>query len=287
MQRPWAILLEGVIGMEFPKGGLIGKTVHTARKIRSLQIPLHGASTGYFLVLSVFPGLLLILGLLRYTGLDVDHFAGFLGDLLPEALAEGAEELLFSAWQHSSGAVVSISAVTALWSASRGIYGLLTGLNAVYGLEENRGYFRTRAISMLYTFVFLLVLLLTLVLHVFGNSLLEILRMVDDPVVIFLTDHLNLRFFLLLGVQTLVFTLIFMVLPNRRSRFRDSLPGGLFASVGWLLFSEGFSLYVRHFPRYANVYGSVYTVALTLLWLYCCMSILFYGGALNRYWMQR
>ena len=273
--------------MEFPRGGLIGKTVHLVRGMRELRIPLHGANTSYFIVLSVFPGLLLVLSLLRCTGLTVEHLAGLLADYLPQPLREGAEELLFSAWQHSSGTVLGLSAVTALWSASRGIHGLLTGLNAVYGAAEDRGYFRTRAISMVYTFAFFLVLLLTLVLHVFGNSLIAVLTMIDNPMLIFLTDLLDLRIFLLLFVQTGIFTLMFMVLPNRRNRFRDSLPGGLASSLGWLVFSEGFSLYVKHFSGLTNVYGSVYTIALSMLWLYCCMSILFYGGVLNRYWMGK
>lgn len=277
----------GMMQMEFPKGGLIGKTVHLVRRVQGLKIPLHAANTGYFIVLSVFPALLLLLGLLRYTGLTVEHLTQLLTDFLPEALTDGAEELVFSTWQNTSGAIVGLSAVTALWSASRGIYGLLTGLNAVYGAAEDRGYFYIRLISVLYTFVFFLVLLLTLGLHVFGNSLISLLTMIDHPVLIFLTDFLDLRFFLLLFVQTLIFTLMFMVLPNRRNRFRESLPGGLFSSLGWMVFSEGFSLYVEHFNRYANVYGSVYTVALSMLWLYCCMAILFYGGALNRYLMER
>ena len=273
--------------MEFPRGGLIGKTVWLFRRVQGLKIPLHAANTGYFIVLSLFPALLLLLGLLRYTPLTAEHLMELLADFLPEALNDGAQELVFATWQNTTASLVGLSAVTALWSASRGIYGLLTGLNAVYGAEEDRGYFYTRGISMIYTFAFFLVLLLTLVLHVFGSSLVNFLTMVDHPVVIFVTDHLNLRFFLLLTVQTGVFTLMFMVLPNKRNRFRESLPGGLFSSLGWLVFSEGFSLYVERFPRYANVYGSVYTVALSMLWLYCCMSILFYGGALNRYLMER
>ena len=280
--------MEGVIPqMEFPKGGLIGRSVHLARQLRERKIPLHAAHTGYFIVLSVFPALLFLLGLLGHTALTVSDFAQLLEDLLPQALIDGVEDLLFSAWQNASGAMVGLSGLTALWSASRGIYGLLTGLNAVYGAEENRGYWYTRGISVVYTFAFFLVLLLTLGLHVFGNGLLGLLTMIDDPVVIFLTDHLNLRFFFLLGIQTLIFTLMFTVLPNRRNRFRESLPGGIFASAGWLVFSEGFSVYVQYFSRYANVYGSVYTVALSMLWLYCCMSILLWGGALNRYLMGR
>lgn len=272
---------------DFPKGGLIGKTVHAARAISELHIPIYAANSGYFIVLAVFPALLLILSLLRYTSLDVNTLVEFLSDFLPHALMEGAEELILSTYQNTSGAVIGLSAVTALWSASRGIYGLLTGLNAVYGVSEDRGYLYTRTISVVYTFLFLLVLLLTLALHVFGNSILGLLIMVDNPVVIFLTDLIDFRFFLLLGIQTLIFTLMFMALPNKRNRFWESLPGGVLASLGWLVFSDIFSIYVENFDRYSNFYGSVYAVALGMLWLYCCMSILFFGGALNRYLMEQ
>lgn len=272
---------------KFPKGGIIGKAVDAALVIKEKQIPLHAAYAGYFIILSLFPALLLILSILRYTGLQVENLIDLIGDFLPAALMDAAENLVYSTYQNSTGAVVGLSAVTALWSASRGIYGLLRGLNAIYDVAEDRGYIYTRGISLVYTFAFVLVVLLTLGLHVFGNAVVEILSMIDNPVLIFLLDLLDFRFVFLLVVQTLLFTLMFMVLPNRSNPFRESLPGGLFSSLGWLVFSEGYSFYGKVFPGYANVYGSVYTVAVSMLWLYFCLSILFYGAALNRYLMER
>lgn len=272
---------------EYPKGGIIGKAVHAAVTISQLHIPLHAAYAGYFLILSLFPALLLILSLLRYTGLQVESLIELIGDFLPAALLDAAEELVYSTYRNASGAVVGLSAVTALWSASRGVYGLLRGLNAIYGVSEDRGFLYTRGISVVYTFVFFLVLLLTLVLHVFGSSIIRLLTMVDNAVLIFLIDLIDLRFFLLLILQSLIFTLMFMALPNKRNRFLDSLPGGVLSSIGWLVFSDIYSIYVENFSSYANIYGSVYAVALSMLWLYCCLSILFYGGALNRYLMER
>ena len=147
--------------------------------------------------------------------------------------------------------------------------------------------FRTLFMT-LFAFTTFGVLLLTLVLHVFGNSIINLMRQVDNPVVIFFTDLIDLRFFLLLFLQSLVFTLMFMVLPNkRRSRFMESLPGGVLSSLGWLVFSDIYSIYVENFSKYSTIYGSVYGIAITMLWLYCCMSILFYGGALNRYLMDK
>ena len=76
---------------------------------------------------------------------------------------------------------------------------------------------------------------------------------------------------------------MYAALPNKRNSFRESLPGALLASVGWLVFSDLYSVYVENFSGYANIYGSVYALALSMLWLYFCISIVFYGGALNAY----
>lgn len=272
---------------QFPKGGIIGKAVHAAQTMHQKNIPLHAAYAAYFLILSIFPALLLVLSMLRYTGLTVEDLIWVIGDFFPQPLMETAEELVYSIYFHSSSTVVGVAAVTTLWSASRGMYGILRGLNAIYGVSEDRGYLYTRGISVVYTFLFLLVLLLTLVLHVFGNSILKMLTMVDNKVLIFLMDLVDFRFFLLLILQSLLFTLMFMTLPNKRNRFLDSLPGGVLSSLGWLVYSDLYSIYVEHFSNYANIYGSVYAIALCMLWLYCCMSILFYGGALNRYLMEK
>ena len=270
----------------FSKGGLLGKTHATWQQIQRLHIPIHAAHTGYFLILSLFPALVLILSVLSYTTLDVHNLLGFLEGLIPAALLPEAEFLIFNTYENTTKTVVGVSAVTALWSASRGIYGLIKGLNAIYRVPENRGYFQVRLISMAYTFLFLLVLVLTLVLHVFGTGLLQFLSESSFPFLRFLTGIVDLRFFLLVFLQTALFSAMFMALPNRKNSLGDSLPGAFLASIGWLIFSHLFSVYVEHSPAYGNIYGSVYAVALSMLWLYCCISIVFYGGVLNRMLME-
>jgi len=246
------------------------------KPITSLHIGVYASHTSFFMVLSLFPMLVLLMSLLRYTGLAVDTLTDILQGFIPDALMGAAKRLMRNTYQSTTGTVLSISALTALWSASRGIHGLITGLNAIYGVPENRGYFYTRSVSVVYTFLFLLVLLLTLVLNIFGNTLLRLFPAG------FISRVVDLRSILLLLVQTVLFTAVFMALPNRRNKFRHSLPGAVFAALGWMIFTQLYSVYVEHFAGLSNVYGSVYAVALSMLWLYCCISILFYGGALNR-----
>ena len=271
---------------EFPKGGIIGKLYHAVMTMKQQHIPLHAAYAAYFIILSMFPALLLLLSILRYTGLQIENLADLISDFLPAALTDMADELVYSTYFNASATVVGLSALTALWSASKGIYGLLRGLNAIYGVSVDRGYWYTRAISVLYTFALEVVILLTLVLHVFGNTIMSFLGSIDHPAVQLLLELLDLRFLLLLVLQSLLFTLMFMILPNRRNGFWESLPGGLLSCIGWMGFSNLYSVYVTNFPSYANIYGSVYAIAISMLWLYCCLEILFFGGALNRLLMK-
>ena len=257
---------------EYPKGGIIGKAVCLVREIRSLQVSLHAANACYFIVLAVFPALLLLLSLLRYTSLAVEQLTEMLYGFFPEVLAESAEELILLTYDHTSGTMLGVSAVAALWSASRGIYGVLTGLNAVYGRQEQRTYLHTRLNSMLYLFGFLVMLLLTLGVHVFGSRITGML---------FPGSSLNLEFPVLLILQTVFFAAMFAVLPSGKNGFGESLPGALLAALGWQIFSDLYSVYVEHFAPLSNIYGSVYAIALGMLWFYCCMSILLYGGILN------
>jgi membrane protein len=251
-----------------------------------MRISVHSAYTSFFLVLSLFPALMILVGVLGYTTLEAEDLLAVIGRILPQPLMPLAQRLLKGAYEATSAPLLSISAVTALWSASRGILGLKEGLNAVYGLREHRGYLITRGISVFYTLLFVAVLVLTLVLHVFGTTILDYLQMTTNPMLLFLMDAIDFRFFLLLLVQTALFTAMYAALPDRKPGWADSFPGAVLASLGWLVFSDLFSLYVEYFPLYANIFGSVYAAALGMLWLYFCVSIIFYGGALNRYLME-
>ena len=261
------------------KGTLAERVLHLWREQSRLRIPVYAASAGYFIVLSLFPMLVLLLGLLRYTGLSVDTLTGFLAGFVPQALMMAAKRLIRSTYQNTSGMVISLSVLVALWSASRGMYGLMQGLNTVYRREEKRSWLHVRWLSMVYTGLFLVVVLATLIVSVFGMTLVQ--RLPVSPFSLVLERIIGMRFIVLLFLQTALFTGMFMVLPSKGNSFFGSVPGALLASLGWLIFSDLYSWYMVRFTGYANIFGSVYALALSMLWLYICLCILFFGGAWN------
>ena len=265
------------------KGGLLGKLLRLLDWLDKMDIPRQAASTCYFICLAVFPALVLVLSLLHYTSLDVQNLTAVLDGVLPAALMPYARRLILNTYQNTNGAMISLSALFTLWSASRGVYGLLTGLNAVYGIQDDRSWLRTRLLCVGYTFAFLLVLAMTLAFHVFGRQVIAAFSRSPTPFLRFLADVIDLRFFLLLGLQTALFTAMFTVFPNHSRPAADSLPGALLASLGWLVFSNLFSLYIDYFGDHTHIYGQLYTMVLGMLWLYFCLCIVFFGGAVNRF----
>ena len=261
----------------------LARVVDMVLSLNRLDVPVYAANAAYFIILAAFPTVMLLLNLLSYTSLGGGALLEILEKVIPSALMPSITRLLTGMFASSSKTLVSVSALAALWAASRGIFGMLTGLNRIYNVQEDRGYVFTRLLSLVYTFLFLLVLLLTLALHVFGQTILAQLPQSDNPAMLLLLRVISSRFLVLLLLQTALFTAMFMFLPNRRNKFLPSLHGALLASLGWQLFSDFFSLYVEHFSNFSTVYGSLSAVAIAMLWLYTCVAIVFYGGALNKY----
>ncbi len=255
--------------------------------LRPMQIPLHSAYTTFFLILSLFPFLLLFLGTLRYTSLDAGDLMDIVAGWLPQKLVPPVRMLVESSYRHSSKTLLSISALATLYSASRGMFGLRNGLNAVYALSGRKGLIRRRGLSLVYTTALLLLLVLTLGLFLLASSLLDFLCMTTSPALLLLMRLIDLRWLLMAALQSLLFALMYAWLPARRNRLRSSWPGAITASLGWLGYSALFSLYMEHFSSYSNIYGSIYALALGMLWLYFGIAIFFCGGALNRYFLHR
>ena len=271
---------------EVPKGGFFGKLYHAIQWATSFHVELYAAHACFFIVLSLFPTLVLLLGLLRYTGLDAESLLNLLESFVPEALFPLVNSAVKAIYLHTTGTVISISAIGALWSAGRGIYGLVIGLNAIHGVKESRGYFLTRIVSMGYMFAFLALVILTLILNVYSTPIFQLFSS-RIALVRFFDEVVGIRFLLLLGLQTVFFTLIFKFLPNKKIPFPNAIPGAVLSVVGWFIFSKLYSVYVTYFSTYAGIYDSLYSVALGMLWLYFCICIIFYGGVLNRYLMDK
>lgn len=260
---------------------LYEKVRRIARHVASYRVSLYAANASFYIVLSIFPALVLILSLLPYTSFSKDDLLAAIGSVVPSVLQPLLRYIIDDLNASGSRTVVSLSALVSVWSSSRGVYCIREGLNAICRVRESRSWLLRRVISMGYMVLLIAALLLTLALHIFGQQLALFCAAQQVPILRFIASILQFRGLLLLLLLTALFTAIFHAFPNRRCRLRDVLLGAFAAALGWLIFSALFSWYVHRFANFSRYYGSLSALAFGMLWLYFCLSILFYGQVLN------
>lgn len=250
------------------------------RAISEAQLPVYAANAAFFLLLSLFPAMALLLGVLSHLALSMEDFFSVFRQLIPDVLFPLFRDAIQSL-HAGSAPLLSLSALTGLWSASRGIYGLLQGLRRIYHDRERRSYLRLRLLAIGYTSAFLLALLLTFFLYALGRTLMRILGAAQAPIVEILRFLLRGRGGIAFVFLTTLFLMIYRTFPPGRRTLRQALPGSLLTAGGWVLFSWLFSIWGKMFSGYSKIYGSVAVVAMTMLWLYFCLEIVLLGALLN------
>lgn len=266
-------------------------------RISEDHIGAYAAQSAYFLMLSLIPLLLMFLTLVQYTPLTKADVIVAVETLFPSAPNKiSALDLwlisIINEVYAQSGAVVPVTAVVVLWSAGRGVLAVTTGLNCIYRTKETRNYIFLRIRAAFYTLILGVLIVFSMLLLVFGNSISKLV----NSYIPFLKTTTDM----VIGSRTLVafclfilfFALIYRYLPNHRSKehrakSRKLFPGAFFSAVSWLVISFVISIYVNVFKGFRNMYGSLTTLVLLMLWMYFCIYALLLGGELNVYLEKR
>lgn len=264
------------------------KTIrYFSRKISAHKVGAYSAEGAFFMMFSIFPFIILLLSMVRFLPFDQEQLTAFTSGIMPDEVDNFFSNLVNEIKNNSSNTVTIVSAGVLLWSASKGVFSIIGGLNSVFEEREARHFIKVRFLSLLYTLSFIVILAVTLVLLVFGNSI-ELLierNFAASPATVFVI--LSLRYLIGFCLLVLFFSVIYTALPSGNKRFMQQLPGAILSSVGWIAFSVFFSFYIDNFANYATLYGSLTAVILLMLWLYSCMYILFFGAEINLYYKKK
>jgi len=251
------------------------------REIASYHVPLYAANTSFYIILAFFPAVMLLVGLLPMLGFSQSDLIGAMHGIVPDVLMPLIERIVGDMSSNSSFALVSVTALIAIWSSSKGVYFIQIGINAIHASRENRSYLYRRILSMGYMLLLFVALLLTLIILGFGREVASFLQTQSIPILRFIADIMQFRGLIILLLLSVFFCAIYCVFPNQKVAFKKALPGAVLSALGWLLFTLCFSIYARYFSNYSVLYGSLSIIALGMLWLYICISILFYGCVFN------
>lgn len=252
------------------------------------RITTYSAACAYYLFMSLIPMIMLLVSVIQYTPLTQDMILEAISDYVPDSLYEILNSIISSIY--SGGRVaLTISILLTIWSAAASMKALMRGMDSVYDAERHEDFFVFSLRACIYMVVFVLMLLLSFFVMVYGGQILQLLYdfLPHNGAVDWLFDIAGyMRFIVVLAVLALVFSFTYWRMPARRLRYKAQWPGAVFCALSWAVFSVIFSFYVSVSNRF-GAYGLIGTVIVAMIWLYYCFYFLLLGGYINHFIDQR
>lgn len=274
-----------LLGLMINAKNIINKIQKFSQLCKGNHIDSHSAAAAFFMFVSIIPFIILVLAIIPYTPLTDQDILKLAELLLPKRLDSFAVDIMNQLCNQSL-TVLSVSAVLAIWTASRSVLTIKQGLNEINGDLDTRNFLFSRLNSAIYTFILVISFMLILVLNVVFVAIDRYLKSIID---FSLIDNFNivnvimkLRPVITIAVGFLLSMFFFTFLPKRKMKAKEQIPGAILVSVVWYLYSLLFGIYISNYNAY-SMYGSLAVVIIVLFWLYACMYILFLGAQFNYY----
>ena len=252
------------------------------------------AQLSFYFLLAFFPFLIFLSSLTGFILKDPELIHKILMELqnfLPSDTHNAVREIALDLITIEGSEFLSLWIVLSLWWASFGFSAMVGVLNKAYDIKENRSYYRVRLLAIGVTIMASLFVIISGILLFFGDGIIQLLshRIAIEPYPSF-QNHLKVIYsfghwiiiFLLLN---LAMEIVYLVLPARQLTWTFFSPGSVIATLGCILGSRGFALYVnqvaQHYEYYQNLYGSLATLLLLMIWFYISSFFLLLGGEIN------
>lgn len=288
----------------------------TVKKAMEPYFAGNAAEIAFFLLMSIVPTIILLAQLLNLFDLSLDIIIELIDEYASDDLAAIIMPLLD---YRSSGALSLALILLSLWSGSKAIFSLMRITNYAYlggtpGKNPFTGYIKERARAILTIFIIVFTLIFAIGIVIYGKIILDTINNyfganfnVDDA-------WLNIRWVFGFLLYFFMVASIYYLLPSSRNRYmqlisrehkwrsvkrvvgawtsnaRDTLktifPGSIFASIGMMVATWIYSLYLSSIStsNFNILYGSLGAAVLLMLWFYILAFVLVLGIQLNSIW---
>ena len=267
------------------RAGAVGK--RTLRSFYDDQMTHHAAALTYYVLMSLFPAVLLALSLLGLLGQYPETYnaiIGYLEGVAPASVVDPLDRSLRRALQSKGTAATAlvISVVVALYGTTGALEAARRALNVVFEADGGRSFLRRKALDVASTVVLMVLVLASMVMAFVGG------RFAEDLLGFIGLGSTASRVWSIarwpgaVAVAMLVFSFIYYVTPDVRQRsFRWVTPGAVVGVLLWLAASFGFSAFVSNFADVGALYGAFAGAIVLVAWLWLTNVALLLGAELN------
>lgn len=261
------------------------------RQVAEDRVTGLAAETAFFVVLSVFPGLLVLATALGWLDLilggDIAAEAkrtvlDFMRKLLTER-ASPAIDVARDLFAEKRGGVTILSLLLSIWALTRGFASVIRALNLAYDLDESRPLLAQLLVAVFLSLgsavvgALVLAMLVSDPLFGGGRAVADFLGLGDA----FATAWNYMRWLLAFALVVMWAAAIYHAAPNRSSRLGEQLPGAVVTAVLGVIASAGLNFYLTVVGSANPFLGSLGGGLILLIWLYLMSLGLLIGGELN------
>lgn len=239
------------------------------------------AALTYYLLFAIFPLLIFVSTLLGVLELDIASITAVLAPILPSDVVDIIRTYLEYVAANQSRQLLWFSLVFSIWFPMRSTGCLMHSLRKAFGRSAPENILLGQLRTLLFTIWMIFVIGLTLALVVVGRRALYFLSSFLPLSETFISVWGYLRFIILGLVMAISLGILYQLALGQRRPLREVLPGVGSSLAAWLLLSMAFSYYVENMARYAQLYGSIATIVVVLLWLYMSGQVLILGAELS------
>lgn len=247
------------------------------------NLSLVAGGVTYYVVLALFPGLAALVSIFGLVAnpAQVERQVNALNGILPDSAKQLIATELHQLVSASGGALsigVVLGIAFALWSASRGMSGMISALDIAYDQPERRSFIRFNMIALILTVGLIIGGLIVIALVAGLPAVLSAIG--ADPSTKWVA--LIVEWPLLIVFVLVMLAVLYRFAPDRSEpRWEWVSPGAVTATVLWVIGSIIFAIYVSHFGSYNATYGSLGAVIVLLTWLWLSAYVVLLGAEIN------
>ncbi|WP_034299597.1 YihY/virulence factor BrkB family protein [Alkalibacterium sp. AK22] len=240
-----------------------------------------GAEMAYFVLLSLFPLLLVVANIIPMLPFESDQVLSLLAEFVPQDIFNIIEPIIESYLESASGGFISFGLLAAIWSASKVITILRRVLDDVYGSIQKKNVVVGRILSLLVMVAIIFVIAMAVFIFVFGEQIMALIQETIGFEIPFVQEILLARWLILLVILFSVLLIVYWFVPNHHLTFQYSYQGALFATIGWMLLTQGFSVYMNVAGGDALTNATFGGFIALMLFLYFSSIVILLGALLN------
>lgn len=234
----------------------------------------------FFLAISLIP-LAALLGAIASTfSIEVSTLEALMQGTIPQGVIDFIVEIMNNKLPNFN---ITVFLISAFILASNGPHSMIVTSNEIYKIKP-RNYLNRRFKAILMTFVMAGLFLILFLIPIYGDYIFELItRNITNLRIhqfIYITYQL-IKYPLLIVVLHFNIKLLYIMAPDEKIKSMTTTKGAIFTTLGWLIASEVYSVYIGVFTSYDKFYGSISNIVILLLWIYILAYIFVLGMIIN------